>query len=288
MTSKLHRIFLLIAALGLVSCASYKGFPDRVISSDTELEDLKDYFSKTKVIKYDASSNEADRQQIRNEIINGRLTAIDIQFSLFQQKLHEEGLNLNVGTDAMIIGLGAAGALVTGGASQILSATSAAVAGMRTSVDKNAFFEETMPALFAQMIAHRKKVLVKIRTGLASNTIDYPLQQGFADLGDYQYAGSIPGSLATIVEDAGVTSAKANEQLAEIVKTGFEVTDDTLALKQWLKPGGIRNRERWDILQQWLDSKKINMSVASFMDAPEMRVQIKQAIGDLKSRGLMK
>ncbi|HLF96153.1 MAG TPA: hypothetical protein VI457_03335 [Methylococcaceae bacterium] len=275
-------------SLILASCASSQGFPERVISPEEELQGLKKYFHAEKVDEYNnPSRTDEERKRIRNEIINARLAAIDIQFSLFQQELHREGVGLNIGTDAIVLGLGAAGALVSGGTSQVLSATSAAVTGLKGSVDKKVFFEQTMPALFAQMIAKRKSVLVNIRTGLLQSVSLYPLQQGIADVEEYRYSGTIPGAISSVIENAGAQSAEAGEQLSEIIKTGFEVTDDTLALKQWLKPGGVRNRERWDILQRWLDSNNVHMSVASFMDAPEMRVQIKQAIDYLKTQRLM-
>jgi hypothetical protein len=213
MTRIIRKAIWGIASLLLASCASYRGFPDRVMEPEKELGNLEIYFSPKKVAKYEESSEDDVRRRIRNEIINGRIAAIDLQFYLFQKKLREEGLNLNVGTDAIILGLGAAGALVSGGTSQVLSATSAAVAGLHGSIDKNAFYEQAMPALFAQMIAQRKKVLVRIRAGLVRSTSDYPLQQGFADLEDYQYAGSIPGAIATIVDDAGEKSAQASKSL---------------------------------------------------------------------------
>ncbi len=275
MTKKLHCIFLLITILGLVSCTSIQGFPDRVVDADVELAELKTDFEAAKKV-YNTTTDDTIRKRIRNEILNGRIAAIDIQFSQFQQELHEQGVGLNIGTDAITLGLGAAGALASGGTSQILSAASGALTGLKGSVNKNAFYEQAMPALFAQMIAKRKAVLVNIRTGLLQSPTLYPLQQGLADLEDYRYAGTIPGAISAVVENAGSESTQANKELSEIVATGFEVTDDTLALKQWLKPGGVRNRDRWNILQNWLKENNINMSVASFMDAPEMRDQIKK------------
>ena len=288
MIIQIRYAFLMTISLIIASCASSQGFPERVVSPEEELQGLKKYFHSEKVDEYNGpNKTDEERKRIRSEIINARLAAIDIQFSLFQQELHREGVGLNIGTDAIVLGLGAAGALVSGGTSQVLSATSAAVTGLKGSIDKKVFFEQTMPALFAQMIAKRKSVLVNIRTGLLQSVSLYPLQQGIADVEEYRYSGTIPGAISSVVENAGAQSAEASEQLSEIIKTGFEVTDDTLALKQWLKPGGVRNRERWDILQRWLDSNNIHMSVASFMDAPEMRTQIKQAIDYLKSQRLM-
>ena len=135
-----HRIFLLMVALSLISCASPRGFPDRVVDADEELEGLRIYYRSPKINEYTSATNEDERKKIRDEIINARLTAIDIQFSLFQQKLHQEGVRTNLATDATLLGLSAAGALVSGGASQVLSAASAAVVGMKGSIDKKLFF----------------------------------------------------------------------------------------------------------------------------------------------------
>jgi len=286
MKKKLHCTFLLITALGLVSCASTKGFPDRVVSVDEELTYLRPYFQKVEVDKYYTANNDDARKRIRDDIINSRIAGIDIEFSQFQQGLHELGVSLNVGTDAVMLGLGAAGALASGGTSQVLSAASAAVTGLKGSIDKNAFYEQAMPALFAKMIAKRKAVLVNIRTGLLQPTSLYPLQQGIADLEEYRYAGTIPGAISAVVQTAGAESAKADSQLSGIMNYGFEVTKDSIALKEWLSPEGVRNRQRWNNLKKWLEENNISDDVASFMDAPERRVQIKQAL-DAINKGLI-
>lgn len=259
---KLPYLIVLTIILALASCsAAYKGFPDRVVKPEEELETLKTFIT-TKTTEYNEldSIYELKRRGLRNEIINARIAAIDIQFSAFQQKLRGEGINLNVGTDIITLGLGAAGGLVSGGTSQVLSATTTAVTGLKGSVDKNAFFEETMPALFAQMIAQRKKVLVRIRKGLNTSTSDYPLQQGTADLLDYKYAGSIPGSIATIVEDAGTTASKATEEINKTL--AFKMDKSAASLKDFLGP--ISKNKTFDELKVimikncWKD-KKVNL-----------------------------
>ena len=50
----------------------------------------------------------------RNEVVNGRIAAIDIHFNMFTQTLAQQGVLTNVGTDAAVLGLSAAGAIVGG------------------------------------------------------------------------------------------------------------------------------------------------------------------------------
>jgi len=189
------------------------------------------------------------------------------------------------------LGLGTTGALVTGGASKVLSAASAAVTGIKGSIDKKLFFEQTMPALFAQMLAKRKAVLVNIRSGLTRSTSLYPLHQGLADLEEYRYAGTIPGAISSVVEAAGAQSADAGKELEKIYKIGFEVTEDTIALSNWLSPYGRKNQENWNILEKWLNKEEIKdkygnkVRISIFENDPEMRTERKIFLEYLKETG---
>jgi len=99
-----YRILLLVVALSLISCASPRGFPDRVVTSDQELEVLMKYYQPKTINNYTDTSDEPTRKKIRDEIINARIYATDIQFSLFQQELHQEGVGMNLASDAMYWG----------------------------------------------------------------------------------------------------------------------------------------------------------------------------------------
>ena len=57
-----------------------------------------------------------------------------------------------------------------------------------------------------------------------------------------------------------------------------ENANSSKALNELLSPGGVRNRERWDLLRDWLKSKGSNLSVASFMNARGMDEKRKEAI----------
>ncbi len=293
MKKKLHCTFLLITALGLVSCASTKGFPDRVVSIDEELTYLRPYFQKVEVDKYYTANDDDARKRIRGDIINSRIAGIDIEFSQFQQGLHELGVSLNVGTDAVMLGLGAAGALASGGTSQVLSAASAAVVGLKGSIDKNAFYEQAMPALFAKMIAKRKMVLVNIRWGLTKAPSQYPLQQGIADLEEYRYAGTIPGAISAVIENAGDQATVANNELSKIIKksySGIEPVDseDTIFLKNRLRPQGQVNDQLIDKAQEWSDKNLDYADVTQMMMGVNGLDQERKKLVDAIKAGLIK
>lgn len=111
---------LAAALLTVTGCAAFDGSPDRSSDPARDLNELAQYFSPESSNEYGAipDSEPQEKRIKRDEIINGRVAAIDIRFNLFQQDLYQEGIGLNVGTDAATIGLGTAGALVSGGASQ--------------------------------------------------------------------------------------------------------------------------------------------------------------------------
>lgn len=195
----------------LAACASFDGFPDRPVSSNDDLTQLvSQYFGDDYRTDYDnaAVGSEAKREA-RNEIINGRIAAFDILFNLYQNELHREGVGVNLSIDAILVGLGAAGAIVTGGTSQVLSAAAGGVTGLKGAIDRDVFFEKTMPVLLQEMNARRKSILVQIRDGLSKPVSDYPLSQGLADIESYYFAGTIPGALIGITESAGAKGAEA-------------------------------------------------------------------------------
>jgi hypothetical protein len=185
------------------------------------------YFNDKFREKYDAAATDDVKIEARNEIINGRLAAFDIQFNRFQRQLHQEGAGVNLSTDAILLGLGAAGAVVSGGTSQLLSAAAGGVTGLRGAIDRDLFFERTMPVLFQEMNAQRKSIRVQILDGLSKGIADYPLGRGLADIEAYYFAGTIPGALIGIAESAGAKGAKAEAKLLGVV-TSEAVTEAVL------------------------------------------------------------
>ena len=212
---------VVVAMLGLAvaGCASVSGFPDRPENVKATLENLqKRYFLPgTDVLEEYKKQNTAEEKRgYRNAVIYGQMQAIDIRFSEFQEALYKEGIITNLSLDILGIGVGAAGATVIGGnTSRILSAVSAGIAGTQTAFNKNVYYERTMPALLALMEAERAKIRNQIEQSLLLSVEDYPIEKSLGDIGRYFNAGSIPGSIVVLTQDAG----KAKQEAEDALKT---------------------------------------------------------------------
>lgn len=238
----------------LVGCASINGFPDRPERVKAKLESLqkKFFLPSVDVLEvYASKDTEAKKRNYRDQVVNGRLLALDMQYAVFKKDIYEQGITSNLVHDISGVAVGAAGAVVTAtDASRILSALSGGISGSRTSINKNLYYERTMPALLALMDAERKSVRADIMQGLTQDTTRYPLGRALGDLERYLEAGSIPGAVATLTATAGETEAKAKTKL-EVVRTKDFVDPEAqrriASILESVKqlPAGAA----WDILQ---------------------------------------
>ena len=205
----------IVIALSLfcVSCSAIKSYPDRTMNAQDQLSKLIWCFADD-VRQLPGELNQTVR---RNDIINCRIYAIDLQFTLFEQSIAQESVSLNTGIDLVVVGLGAATAIVDGAATKsILGALSGGITGGKGIIDKDIFYSKTMPALLSQMEAQRKSQLVKIRTRLRSPAEEYPLSEALIDVEDYYKAGSIPAALQGIVEQSGAAANDATQKLKKL------------------------------------------------------------------------
>jgi hypothetical protein len=225
---------VLITFLSLYGCTTMQGYPSRSDDPVRELQALATYLDPEVVTTYNSKPS-TEKQAYRDDVVNGRIRAVDINFNAFEQALSKEGIGINVATDWAVIGLGGAGAIVGGASTKsILSATSGAITGAKGSIDKHVFFEKTMPVLLSQMEALRKEVLVRIRSGLELGVDKYPLMAALIDLEDYYKAGTVPGALMGITAASGDTIKKADEKLETIIRGTFTQDDaGDFILKTW-------------------------------------------------------
>ena len=181
-------ILLLSLVLGVGGCAGLQQFPEVSKSAEADLATRDPDYLRVQAKIEKAEDNPEKQKQIRNDEIDRRLRIIDLNFQAFQTKLARENVQADFGVSVVQIGVGVTGALVSETASQILSATSAGLAGIQAAYGKAALFDQALPALLAQMIASRKAILVQITEGRNLSIQDYPFSTAVRQIEGYYFA----------------------------------------------------------------------------------------------------
>jgi hypothetical protein len=179
---------------------------------------LAPYFNGVKEADYLATADLALRTAKRNAIVLARLRGYDIEFYDFEQELYGQGNEITLGADLTALALG--GLIATTGKAatkSALGAASAGVIGAKAAIDKDLFYQKTIPALLAQMEADRLKAILPITAGMKFSDAEYPLMQAYIDLDAYKNAGSIPAAINQINKAAG----NAKDTLQALRSTAF-------------------------------------------------------------------
>jgi hypothetical protein len=214
--SRIKVTFVAAVVSLLAGCATmrYGGAPEPSFSVKTDLEQLTQQFGlSTSINDYYISPSQA----ARNKFIVGRLTLMNLRYLQFICNLTSERQLLDSATAITLVGLGLAGSTVPLAQTKtILSAIAAGVAGSKEAIDKNYYFEKTIPALVAQMNAERKKTLVPLMAGMRSSLEDYPFEQAICDLHDYYNAGTFSGAIQGIQVEAAGMEQKQDKIIASL------------------------------------------------------------------------
>ena len=224
--------FLIPALAGLVltllcGCQTIRngGAPETSFNIDKDLATLATHFSEGDSIDkfYAVATNSASSPQAivnaRNEFIAGRLVMMNIRYVQFVRKTTSEKQFLDTACDILALSLNLAGTSVgSAQAKTILAAIAAGVTGSKVVVDKNFYYEKTIPALMAAMNAQRKQALIPIIQGVATTNIaEYPFEQAISDLQSYYFAGTFLGAIQAIQTDAGVKETAAQNTVSNIL-----------------------------------------------------------------------
>jgi hypothetical protein len=213
---------------------------------DEDLAQLAEHFSDADSIEdyhntKKAGANEDELKEVRNRFITERLTIMNIRYIQFIRKATLDKQLLDSAAEITGIGLNIAGVSFGSAATKtVLAGVAAGVSGSKATIDKNYYFEKSIPALIAAMNAQRKKTLVPILRGIQEDIKGYPLEQAVTDLHNYYFAGTFIGAIQTIQTDAGVKERLQDREI-RIAKIG-PVTKKDVDLKASLTKaiGGLK------------------------------------------------
>lgn len=227
------KVVVAVAAIVvLAGCSTIRrgGAPEPSFDVNRDLEQLAQQFAPSDSI---TKFYEKPDKDARDKFITGRLTMMNIRYIQFIKQLTSERQLLDSATDMLALGLNLAGTSVAGaGAKTLLAAIAAGVTGSRQVIDKNYFFEKTLPALVAQMNADRKKALVPILTGMRKELGDYPFAEAVTDLHNYYHAGTFIGAIQAIQADAGAKEREKDEIIATLSPLSMQDVVDKKKLSE--------------------------------------------------------
>jgi hypothetical protein len=158
-----------------------------------------------------ASSVDLDRAKyFRNKIAYNFMGEIDYVYGRYVGNLFTAKATEALLGDFESLGLTAASAIsLVARTKTILASLATGVAGVNLSADKNFFGQQAFQALAIAMQARRDQARATILTNLQSSVIDYPLAAVRENLVSYFYAGTLPGALQEIQEEAAKSSDDA-------------------------------------------------------------------------------
>lgn len=218
----LGKCLLLLLSASLGACASFDAHPAPVLN-------ISNVTNNTGINVQDAltnfySTDPDDRDDLtpegyRNMIVGTYLMAADLRFNEFRRHLSRQSRGSNFGFDLGILGFAGGASIATSErAANVLSALAAGLTGTRSALNRDVFFDRTLPALFAAMDGARTVIRTSIMVNMRRSAAEYPLSVAFADLANYENAGSLDSAIERITGDAVDRADEAQAQYAEAVE----------------------------------------------------------------------
>jgi hypothetical protein len=231
--------FLLLGAAALAGCTALRGAPEAPRPTSVAQADPAYLVESASLAKYNTEPNLETKKLIRNEIIDERVLEIDSQFGNFELALWQQGVGTGTGTDWVQLAVSGATATVGGeSVKAALGAVSTGIIGAKASFDKNAFFDKTLPAILAQMVATRESIRANIERSKQLSVSEYTLFAALSDIRAFIRAGTIAGGIQSISEDAGEKTTKADKDIKDIRTARFVKDESGDRLRTFWKPDG--------------------------------------------------
>ncbi len=158
----------------------------------------------------DEEEHAAKKQRIRDAVIDVGMLRIDHDFAVQVESLTRFRSAFDTGADLGTLAASTAATLVTpAGTKSALSALAGSIAATRLSVDRNVFYDRSVPMLVQQMRADRELAAADLLWGATLGVDEYPLAAALRDLDRYAFAGTIDGAIAGLQEAAAENQRRA-------------------------------------------------------------------------------
>lgn len=215
-------VLTLMAALP--GCATLRGSQDAFISAPAPTaidlrQALERYYKPN-----DSDRLEMTRRDYRDYVAGSVQSGVENRYKKFVDELQSSNRGSALGLNLLVLGLSGATALAGKSAIDELATITTVASGARATVDKDLFFERTLPAVIALMDAERAEIKVAIARNRAQPADRYSLGDALDDLHRLEQAGSIERAFARMTKAAVDDKAAEEERLNGIVAACDELT----------------------------------------------------------------
>jgi len=168
-----------------------KEIPPRAIDDYYQLSEVRDRF---------ADAEDPDGK--RTELIAAAsiwMRASDAQYANFLVSL---GLDRKTADLLLEVGAAAAGSIgaISGSSANEWSAATAGFTGSRAAIDRNLFYDKTLPGIIGAMEVNRLRVKTRIWNHLLNDNVGlYPPERAWADIEEYRLAEGLDQAVSTMV-----------------------------------------------------------------------------------------
>jgi hypothetical protein len=209
-----ERLLVVLTAISIMICQtgchkqfSVSGPPSLKLMSQSKYK-YEDYQKDLEIYNGNLTKDPALAKQIRDKIAYGFMGEIDDAYGYYTRNLYAGKGLFGVSGDTTELGLTAAATIATHAPTKtLLSALATGITGVNLSFDKNFFAQQTFQAIGIAMQTRRDKARAEIIDHLDDPVDDYPLEAARRDLVSYYYAGTLPGGLQELQEEAGKAAA---------------------------------------------------------------------------------
>lgn len=165
------------------------------------------------------------RGQHRDRVIMGCIKAINKSYGAFKLQMHEEKTGFALGTDLVALGATTGATFAGKKLAQRLTAGAAFSIGAGASIEKNVFYQLTLPAIEASMDARRDKILTSIINAQKAdpNGDRFTLAMAGYELDALQAAGNIYAAVSDLTKTAGAVAEVARKERVDAEEKAYDL-----------------------------------------------------------------
>ncbi|ABE55341.1 hypothetical protein Sden_2059 [Shewanella denitrificans OS217] len=169
-------------------------------SDKNDKSDKSEWINQIILDKFNSSNNN-DKKQIRNDLIDELFILSDYNYNNYKINISQAKKSIDLGTDMYSLLLTGAAALTTGGNTpNILAGIATFITGTKESFDKTLFAEQTIDTLINIMDGRRMELKVKISSKKERNINEFSLLTAIREIIEMHHHGNVLSALSFMQE----------------------------------------------------------------------------------------